>query len=439
MGNILLGILIAVELGFCVWNIVKRDFHTYEKSIVNIGLLLGLFMLSVTGIVDWSFRYYMLGLVLLIQAALAARKLYLIKRSKRKNSGTADGKQTARIISKSVWRVVGKSILYATALTLAILCPQYKLVPQTGSYTVATAIATITDENRDQPYGAEGKREVNVEFWYPENTGNGETYPLVLFSHGAYGVKLTNESLFRELASHGYVVCSIDHPYHSFFTVNDKKEVTIVSQEYLSQYQEFAATADPNVGYPYIREWMDIRTADMELVLDSILSDENIPGLTEIRGSIDMDTVIAAGHSMGGAAALSLGRSREEIDAVIALEAPYFGDIIGVEQDMFVWTDADYPVPVLNIYSDSSWGSFSDSVTYTQNERMLQEDGTRNVHIEGTRHLGLTDLSLLCPMAVELLDGEKSRRNPHEVLEEINREVLDFLTEEGLENDSAGN
>lgn len=190
-----------------------------------------------------------------------------------------------------------------------------------------------------------------------------------------------------------------------------------------------AATADLNVGYPYIREWMDIRTADMELVLDSILSDEDIDGLTEIRECIDTDTVIAAGHSMGGAAALSLGRTREEIDAVIALEATYFGDIAGVEQDMFVWRDAEYPVPVLNIYSDSSWGSFADSVTYTQNERMLQEAGTRNVHIEGTRHLGLTDLSLLCPMAVELPDGEKSRRDAHEVLEEINREVLDFLAE----------
>lgn len=432
MGNILLGILIAVELAFCVWNITKRDFHTYEKSIVNIGLLLVLFILGVTGIVDWGFRYYMLGLVLLIQAALAVRKLYLIKRSERENDGDAEGKPATHIISKSVWRVVGKSILYATALTLAILCPQYKLVPQTGSYTVETATATIIDENREQPYGAEEKREVNVEFWYPENDGNSETYPLVLFSHGAYGVKLTNESLFRELASHGYVVCSIDHPYHSFFTVNDKKEVTIVSQEYLRQYQEFASTADPNVGYPYIREWMDIRTADMELVLDSILSDEDIAGLTEIRGRIDTDTVIAAGHSMGGAAALSLGRTREEIDAVIALEAPYFGDIIGVEQDMFVWTDADYPVPVLNIYSDSSWGSFSDSVTYVQNERMLEEDGTRNVHIEGTRHLGLTDLSLLCPMAVELLDGEKSQRDAHEVLAEINKEVLSFLMEEGI-------
>lgn len=431
MGNILLVVLIMVEVFFCVWNIMKRDFHTYEKSIVNICLFLLLIILSAAGVIDWGFRYYMLGLVLLIQAVRAVRKLCSVTKQKKKSDEEADGKQLAHLISRSIWRVVGKSILYATALTLAILCPQYRLVPHTGSYTVETAVATLRDESREQPYGAGGIREINVEFWYPKNGESGEKYPLILFSHGTYGVKLTNESLFRELASHGYIVCSIDHPYHSFFTVNDKKEVTIVSQEYLRQYQELAATVDLNVGYPYIREWMEIRTADMEFALDSILSDEGITELAQMRQCIDTDTVIAAGHSMGGAAALALGRMREDIDAVIALEAPYFGDILGVEQDTVVWNEEDYPVPVLNIYSDSSWGSFEDSVTYSQNTRMLHEDGTRNVHIEGTRHLGLTDLSLLCPMAVELLDGQKSKRDAHEVLEEINVEVLEFLSEEG--------
>ncbi len=61
-----------------------------------------------------------------------------------------------------------------------------------------------------------GNRQVNVEFWYPSDGGG--KYPLVVFSHGALGIKTSNTSTFIELASHGYVVCSIDHPYQALFT-----------------------------------------------------------------------------------------------------------------------------------------------------------------------------------------------------------------------------
>jgi len=57
---------------------------------------------------------------------------------------------------------------------------------------------------------------VNVGFWYPKETAG--TYPLLFFSHGTFGIKDSNNSAFEELASHGYVVCSVDHPGHSFYT-----------------------------------------------------------------------------------------------------------------------------------------------------------------------------------------------------------------------------
>lgn len=432
MGNAILFILITIELFFCIWNIIARDYHKQEKSIANIGLLLLFLVLSIGGVIEWSFRYYMLAIVLVTQAVLAARRIYINIKTE-KTERITETKQVFRLVSKSVWNVVGKSILYATSLLLAILCPQYELVLETGNYEVDTAIYTFVDDNRSQPYMQQGNREVNIQCWFPSyesyDLEKREKYPLVIFSHGTYGVKLTNESLFRELASHGYVVCSLDHPYHSFFTMNDKNQVTVVSQEYLNQYVEFANTVDANIGYPYIGEWMEIRTADMEFVIDEIITDAEGQGMLGISEIVDTDTIIAAGHSMGGSAALLLGRTRDDIDAVIALEAPYLGDITGVVNDDFTWLDESYPVPVLNIYSDSSWGSFEDSITYTQNEKMLEDLNTKNVYIEGTRHLGLTDLSLLCPMAVEMLDGEKSEKDAHEVLEQINREALTFLDE----------
>jgi hypothetical protein len=67
---------------------------------------------------------------------------------------------------------------------------------------------------------------------------------------------------------------------------------------------------------------------------------------------VDTDHIGMMGHSLGGSAALGIGRQRDEVNAVIALEAPFLYDIVGVEDGEFVFVDADYPTPVLNVYSD---------------------------------------------------------------------------------------
>ncbi|MFD2881538.1 hypothetical protein ACFTAO_45695 [Paenibacillus rhizoplanae] len=77
---------------------------------------------------------------------------------------------------------------------------------------------------------------MNVEFWYP---GHAEgKYPLIVFSHGAFGVRESNASTFTELASHGYVVVSIDHPYHSFYTQGADGKVTMVNAEYMREVND---------------------------------------------------------------------------------------------------------------------------------------------------------------------------------------------------------
>ena len=114
----------------------------------------------------------------------------------------------------------------------AIIFPQYKEPKASGSYDVATATYTYTDNIRVDPYSKDGqKRFVNVQFWYPKNTN--EKGPLILFSHGSYGVRISNESTYRNLASNGYIVCSLDHPYQSFFTQSIDGTTTLVNSSYI--------------------------------------------------------------------------------------------------------------------------------------------------------------------------------------------------------------
>ncbi len=62
-------------------------------------------------------------------------------------------------------------------------------------------------------------RQVAVQFWYPA-TEKEERFPLVVFSHGAFGYRMSNYSTYMELASNGgYVVlqcgASLFMPYFS--------------------------------------------------------------------------------------------------------------------------------------------------------------------------------------------------------------------------------
>ena len=68
-----------------------------------------------------------------------------------------------------------------------ILFPEYESPAVTGEYAVATAEYTWVDESRIETYTDTGeKRRLTVKIWYqldPEHS-----CPLVVFSHGAYGV-----------------------------------------------------------------------------------------------------------------------------------------------------------------------------------------------------------------------------------------------------------
>jgi predicted dienelactone hydrolase len=96
--------------------------------------------------------------------------------------------------------------LFALAtFSIFLIFAPYKSLAVTGPYAVATASYTYIDDERIEQFSNSGEnRRVNVAFWYPQTVGNDEKYPLVVFSHGGLGLQSSNESLYRELASHGY-------------------------------------------------------------------------------------------------------------------------------------------------------------------------------------------------------------------------------------------
>jgi hypothetical protein len=114
----------------------------------------------------------------------------------------------------------------------------------------------------------------------PNTACNG--YPLVLFSHGGLAIQSSNESLYLELASHGYVVCSIGHPYHALWTTDENGRITWVSMDYFWELQQEDASRNKVQSYHYYQKWMETRMGDSNFVLDRFLKNaaDREPGVS---------------------------------------------------------------------------------------------------------------------------------------------------------------
>jgi len=263
--------------------------------------------------------------------------------------------------------------------------------------------------------------------WFPKNADT--TFPLIVFSHGAFGMKTSNKSLYNELASHGYVVCSIDHTYQCLYTKGDDGHTILMDMGYMKEVAAEDSQSDIQKSYEYYQKWMKIRTGDINFVIDHILSEAKNTDADTVYKLVDKSKIGVMGHSLGGSAALGIGRMREDVSAVIALESPFMCDIEGVKNGGFVFTDKIYPVPVLNIYSDGIWSILSKRPQYAENSALLLNTNASafNSHISGVGHLTLTDLALESPLLTRIINGKKSTTDTYYCLKTINKVCLEFF------------
>lgn len=313
-----------------------------------------------------------------------------------------------------------------------LLFPKVTPIETTGEYRIKHQDSFYTDTSRLETYTDDGSyRELPVSFWYPAEYQETQGCPLVVFSHGSFGMKDSNETLYRELASHGYVVCSIDHTYQCFSTKLSNGKTIRLSKEFIKEIAADSPKDKPDQSLLHFEKWMNIRTGDINFVLDTIIekTSEESSELS-VYGLIDTSHICVMGHSLGGSAALGVGRQRDDIGAVISLEAPFLCDIQGVDTDgNFIFEQSEYPVPVLNVYSDASWEHLREWKQYGENARLLdmESDDIQNVYLSGIGHFSLTDLSLSSPFLTFVFDGFKTNNTPQETLKTINEICLKFL------------
>ena len=256
----------------------------------------------------------------------------------------------------------------------------FRLLPPTGPFAVGTTSWHVTDPNRTETLSATLRpRQVEVLAWYPTspaaaNAGQHAPYlreslaearafalvirapgvfddlasvethsvvdaepapgasrlPVLVFSHGYTGLASAYTALLEDLASHGYVVLSIMHPYEAAaVTLSDGSIVTLLDsagvlnarvQAVIAEWKDEDSTMARVTRTPddveqrrILREYISGLTQthvtitrwvdDTKLVLDGLASLSRMTPAGRLAARIDADRVGVFGHSMGGVVA----------------------------------------------------------------------------------------------------------------------------------------
>jgi pimeloyl-ACP methyl ester carboxylesterase len=230
-------------------------------------------------------------------------------------------------------------------------------------------------------------------------------FPTLVFSHGYGGMPSAHTALFEDLASHGYAILSVVHPYESaaakladgrlvsfldeggaprlsfrnVLTEWSREDETMAAVtravgddeqrrllgEYLSGLRETGET---------LRRWVD----DTKLVLDRLAELPAASTAARLAGRLDMTRVGAAGHSMGGVTAGQFCLEDRRCAAGLNLDGiPQYGSMISQARSR----------PFLMVYSARTGRLGASDAIYRRSALPYFR-----VDIRETLHLDFTDM-----------------------------------------------
>jgi dienelactone hydrolase len=238
----------------------------------------------------------------------------------------------------------------------------------TGPYPVGKAEYQLVDESRPEIFSAtpDDKRELMITIYYPASppadahpapytTGpiraafgtpdffqdsvrahafvdvplaaDGARYPVIVFSPGMGFLPIKYAPTLEDLASHGYVVVSLSHPYSTAATVFPDGRVTASTAEAGSRALSAAtakATSDAEFD-PVVERIGSVWLADVRFVLDQM--EQFNASDSPFAGRLDLTRVGIFGHSLGGGTAAEALYQDERFDAAINMDGTLFGEV----------------------------------------------------------------------------------------------------------------
>jgi pimeloyl-ACP methyl ester carboxylesterase len=197
---------------------------------------------------------------------------------------------------------------------------------------------------------------LNLQTCKPESQNRRTTeFPVVLFSPAAGTTRLFYSAIAQQVASSGYRVIMIDHPY-------DVDIVTFPNNSIILGL-DFADDQIPLL--------VDTRAKDMSFVLEQLsqlsVAKKLFPGMT---CGINVSKAGVFGHSLGGAAAAEAMLFDKRFVGGVNLDGSMFGDVVkkGLKRPFMLFAHAGK-----NITTDPTWEAIWPKLTGWKQELMLAE------------------------------------------------------------------
>jgi dienelactone hydrolase len=325
------------------------------------------------------------------------------------------------------------SLLFTSmSAVFSILLPMFSLPQPTGHYSVGTSILYLKDPSRIENAvpGGGSARELMVQLWYPAQPSHnrfaryrelretdalssyqseirthsrlnapvaiaGMPFPVILFNH-AWGGRRTNDTfLTEELASHGYIVASIDHTYNAkLVAFPDGRIVHGVGASEINAPDSSTPERVKEIWNKELVKWV----ADQRFVLDRLEAMNHAAGSPWL-GRMNTSNVGAIGHSFGGSAATAECAEDRRVHASVNMDGWFF-DAIHVRV-------LNQPLLVIDATADQGSGTLGknataeavlDAADSADMEASLRRLGGYLLSVKEAEHDDFTDQPLVSPL-----------------------------------------
>jgi dienelactone hydrolase len=341
---------------------------------------------------------------------------------------------TMDVQAQYVVAVIGLCCI-GVGILLSTIFPVFQLPPPTGPYAVGTSIRHLVDESRADPVKPGAPRELMVQIWYPAERGSkgrvalyqeratttlwdarfslakthsvidatlraSETrYPVLLYAPSWNGMRTENTHLAEQMASQGFVVVGIDHPYSSFATVfPDGRVITskLLDEDFYvteASFDRFLKTAETEIR---------TRADDARFVLNALEKLDAVDEGGPFAHRLDLDHVGIFGFSLGGGVAAQACWLDRRFKACLNMDGLMAGESFkrGAIAPLFFMSEVDPSPPgyFAGISPAKSREKALDWEQFVQARKLFSTFGGYWLTIKRAKHFNFSDYAFSSPL-----------------------------------------
>lgn len=204
----------------------------------------------------------------------------------------------------------------------------------------------------------------------------GHRLPVVVYSHGAGSHRADHTVMVQELASHGYVVVTVDHTYDAITEFPDGRVLTPDSYNVSLYPKDYAA--DIRFLLDCVEELAAGRNPDTD--------GKQLPA--GLLGALDPQRIGMLGWSKGGTATALTMLADHRVSAGVSLDGP---------MQPTITADLDRPFMMMTaVFTRAAMPDVAEFWTHLRGWRL-------NIQADGALHFSYGDYEVLIPQAARLL------------------------------------